>query len=277
MPLTDQQIEQRLLAGREGFYFTGSEALRITSLNSVTGVTLTLVGRFLPCDQLKPVDVSKDHTPNTDRTAATSDLPMGEGWLQSLTVIASGGSTVIGATFVRVDVVRGSGGSATIVATLLQGFVTAAQRLAWPGSLLEHTIAGVGRLRVVSGSDPAAGAEISETVPTGARWRLLSWRASLVTDATVANRVMSLLIDDGSLTLWQSATPTAHTASLSVSYIFGLGATSANQQGVMLLSTPAAPLVLPAGYRIRTTTSNLQAGDNWGSPVMFVEEWLEGA
>jgi hypothetical protein len=34
-------------------------------------------------------------------------------------------------------------------------------------------------------------------------------------------------------------------------------------------------LPLKAGWQIRTTTVNLQAGDNWGAPQLLVEEWLE--
>ena len=36
-------------------------------------------------------------------------------------------------------------------------------------------------------------------------------------------------------------------------------------------------LILLAGHRIRTSTSSLQAGDDWGAPQLLVEEWLEGA
>lgn len=276
MPITREQQEQRLLLGHEGFYFTGGESLRVTSLNSITGVTIAGHGRFLPVSELRPTDIAFSHTPATDRSSSSSDQVMGEGWLQSLTLIASGGSPVVGSTFVRVDVVRGGGASSTVLATLVQGFVTSGSRLAWPGSPLGNPIDGPGRLRTVQGSNPAAGAEFIETVPTGARWQVLTVRAALVTDATVANRVVTFMFDDGTIDHWRTATAANQTASSSTTYIYGLGATSVNQQGIIVMSAPASPLVLPAGYRIRSNTSNLQAGDDWGAPILMIQEWLEG-
>lgn len=276
MALTKEQVQQRLLSGQQWFYFTGAESLRVTSRNSGTGVSVTVTGRFLSVDSVAPSDVSMPHTPNTDRSEASSQMVMGEGWLQSLTVIVAGGTPLYGQTFVRVDVVRGSGASATVLATLLQGPVTAGDRLAWPGSTMAGALERPGAFRVVTGSNPAAGAETLETVPTGARWRLLTWRTTLLADATVANRVPVLHIDDGSLTIWNTAASSAQTAGTSISHTFGLPGTSSNQQGLSMLSTPMVPPIMRAGFRIRTQTSSLQAGDDWGAPVMYVEEWLEG-
>jgi hypothetical protein len=98
---------------------------------------------------------------------------------------------------VTVDLVRGPGAVGGVTATLLQGPVSSLQRIAWPGSLLLSSLDVAGILRSITGTDPAAGAEISETVPTGARWRLRALAATLVTSATVANRTVSLRVDDG--------------------------------------------------------------------------------
>lgn len=277
MALTAQQVEQRLILGHEGFYFTGGESLRITSLNSITGVTVMAAGRFLNLNELKPSDIALSHTPNTDRTSASSDFIMGEGWLQSLTLITSGGSPVVGSTYVRVDVIRGGGASGTVLATLLQGFVTAGMRLAWPGSSLVDPVSSPARIRSITGSDPAAGAEISETVPTGARWRLLSFQATLTTDGTAANRQPTIRLDDGTSEFFRSGVNRNHVASTAIAYAWaiGLGAfgDSANAVVGML---PSHPMLL-AGFRIRTNAAAIQAGDNWGAPQLLVEEWLEGA
>ena len=277
MALTAQQVEQRLILGHEGFYFTGGESLRLTSLNSITGVTVTAAGRFLPSDQLKPSDVALSHTPNTDRTSASSDFIMGEGWLQSLTLVTSGGSPVVGSTYVRVDVVRGGGASATVLATLLQGFVTAGMRLAWPGSDLTDPFSAPGRIRSITGSDPAAGAEISETVPTGARWRLIGGMLTLTCDATVATRTVSLTFDDGTTTYARVSATGSVAASTTSRYNVGsFPFAGVNTVGNYHIAIPR-DVVLPAGHRIQTLTSSLQAGDNFGAPQWLVEEWIEGA
>jgi hypothetical protein len=80
---------------------------------------------------------------------------------------------------------------------LLQGYVTDTSRLSFPGSPIRSSIEGPGVLRSITGTNPAANAEISETVPTNARWRVHAIRFTLVTDANVANREVALTLDDG--------------------------------------------------------------------------------
>jgi hypothetical protein len=259
-----------------GIYVAGDEFLLVTSLNALASVRLTVSGRMLTREgRLTPFVES--HIPNSDRTAATSAIKLGEGWLQEITAIATGAAPTLGQTFVRVDLVRGEGAGQTVHATLLQGTATAAQRLAWPGSPIDTTLESPGALRSLAGSDPAAGAEIAETVPTGARWRLQSLRAALVTDATAANREVAIAFDDGTNTYAEAHSGVNQAASLTRQYtaaIAGIRGAAATGTGI-LLAIPA--VILPAGHRIRTSTTNLQAGDNWGAPRLLVEEWLEGA
>jgi len=132
---------------------------------------------------------------------------------------------------------------------------------------------GPGTLRSITGTDPAAGAEISETVTANARWRLISFRASLVTDATVANRRMNLNIDDGTNTLL--LTPPASDQAATLTYIYqasNYGTVSNFLSTTMALPLPS-DLILHGGYRIRSSTNSLQAGDNWGAPQYLVEEY----
>lgn len=259
-----------------GAYVGGDDFLLVTSINALASVTITISGRMLQRDgRLQPfVD---RHVANSDRTAATSAIKLGEGWLQEITAIAAGAAPTLGQTFVRVDLVRGEGPGQTVHATLLQGIVTAAQRLAWPGSPIDTTLESPGALRSIGGTDPAAGAEIAETVPTGARWRLQSLRAALVTDATAANREVAIVFDDGTNTYAEAHAGVNQAASLTRQYtaaIAGVRGAAATGTGI-LIAIPS--LILPAGHRIRTSVTNLQAGDNWGAPRLLIEEWLEGA
>jgi len=268
----------RLLPARaaHGIDVGGDEFLLVTSINALASVRITISGRMLTREgRLTPfVD---QHIANSDRTAATSAIRLGEGWLQEITAIATGAAPTLGQTFLRVDLVRGDGPGQTVHATLLQGTVTAAQRLAWPGSPIDTTLESPGALRSIGGTDPAAGAEISETVPAGARWRLQSLRAAFVTDATAANREVAIVFDDGTNTYAEAHSGVNQAASLTRQYtaaVGGVRGAAATGTGI-LLAIPS--VILPAGHRIRTSTTNLQAGDNWGAPRLLVEEWLEGA
>lgn len=277
MTLTPEQVRERRVSGISGFYFTGADAIRVTSYNTAAGAVVTASGRFLALERIEPADFHCPHTPNTDRTAASTEYALGEGWLQSVSVVASSGAPVLGQTFVRVDVIRGRGASASVVATLLQGFVTAGQRLAWPGSTLVDSLTGPGRIRSITGTDPAAGAEMSETVPAGARWRLLHLNITLLTDATVSNREVRVILDDGTAQYFESGATAVIAASSSVAITLWRGSFLPSLSSTVRGLNAPEYMMLLAGHRIRTETSNLQAADNYAAPQLLVEEWLEGS
>jgi hypothetical protein len=130
-----------------------------------------------------------------------------------------------------------------------------------------------GVFKLYSCADPAAGAEISCTVPAGKIWRVVSLRVALVTSSGVANRFPSITVDDGTTVFYQIISPTAHTASLTWTYNFSAVPSAASAGNTVgLLPAPQGTL-LGAGYRILSVTTAIQAGDNYGAPVVFVEEW----
>jgi len=127
--------------------------------------------------------------------------------------------------------------------------------------------------RIVIGDDPAAGVEISVTVPGGRFWEILAVTLTLVTDATAANRRPTLLIDDGTTVALRSLSRADQTASITGRLCwadFGntVGTTGGTEQQVSL---PAGLVVAP-GWRIRSSTDLLQAGDNYAAPLLWVRE-----
>lgn len=265
----------RILAAPFQFLLSGDEQLRVVSVNSLTGVTVAVQGYRLDPKGEKH-ELRHVHTPNTDRTAASSVFPLGPGALLNLTVFAASASPSIGETFVIVQLIRGLGAAVLVMGTLLAGFVTAVQPLGWPGSPIESSLSGPGALRKVTGTDPAAGAEISETVPTGARWELLTLRVNFATDTTAIDRRPILFLDDGSTKFFHSAASTVINASNNLDYIWAGGLPLATAvSGAAPLAGLVLGAVLLAGFRIRTTTQNIQAGDNYDNPVLMVREWLE--
>lgn len=277
MPDTQTPLPRASLVGVAGLYCTGEEFLRLTSANALAGVRLTIAWRFLNVDRPNPVSNQTDHVPNSDRSLATTDHKLPEGWLQGLTIVASSGSPPVGTCYVRVDLMRGSGTSATILQTLVQGYVTGTQRRAWPDSSLESAVVGPGRIRVITGTNPAAGAEVVETVPTGARWRLRGVRALLVTDATVTNREVGLFFDDGANVFSAFPSTVNQTATQTRVYTGSPAGVRGAAATALDVTIAIADLVLLAGHRFRTQTINLQAADDWAAPVYEVEEWLEAA
>jgi hypothetical protein len=258
-----------------GLYLTGDDNLRITTIGALAGAVLAIEGRLVNPDGT-PVPFAERHVPSSAYASTAQIIPISEGILTHLQVRATTGSALRGHVFAVVEVVRGGGSNAQPLGTILQGYVTATQRLAWPGSPMESSTAGVGRLRLITGTDPAANVEISETVPAGVRWRLYSVVYNFITDATVANRDVNLILDDGTNEIWKAGGASTQVASINRTYY----AAAAGYSPALLTNGVTVPLpealYLASGYRIRTSTNARQAGDNFGAPVYLVEEWLEG-
>lgn len=270
------QSERGSIAGGAARYVDGTETLRLTVFNSAASVAVALAGRVL-VDDGRIVPFVHPLVPSTNRAASTVEFTLPCGFLLSATARITGGGPLAGQAFGVLSIGYGRDTGFTELEVLAAGAITAAQRLAYPGSAIVGPLAGPGAVRSISGTDPAAGAEISETVPTGARWRLISITAQFVTDATVANRFPSIVVDDGTSQLQRIAVPAAVAASTTAPIVAGSAGFSGSVSGFNVLPLVGDPLVLMAGYRIRTITTALQAGDNYGPPQLHVEEWIEGA
>jgi len=266
---------QRIIASPFQFSTTDDDNLQIVSANSLAGVALTIQGRRL--NEKGSIEAfSFLHIPTSDRVSRTENYKIGGGALLNLVVFASSGAPKIGQTYVSARIIRGLSAATIVLGGLLGGYVTAAQPLAYPGSPIQGSIEGGGVIRSIVGTDPAATTEASETVPTGARWQLLSWSIQFATSATPADRLVRLQLDDGTTPYADVPAPAVQAASNTWRYIFaqGISLTSiANAPNLI----QAAPLDLPllAGHRLRTATTTMQAGDNYSAPTFSVREWLE--
>lgn len=131
-----------------------------------------------------------------------------------------------------------------------------------------------GRLRSITGTDPAANTEISETVPERRRWILRSFHFQLVTDVNGANRYITIIIDDGTNVLFQFRVAQVQIADKTYNYSFAdinVDETFVDPE----LFHPLPNLTLFAGCRIRTITTDRQVTDNYGAPQMLIEEWID--
>src|ERR1700752_975129 len=142
----------RLAAGA-ALYVTGEDRLRLRSFNSAAGVTLNLEARTLRVDGSVSPTV-QPHTPNTNRTEATTEIALADGWLQNVNVRATAGAPRRGQCFVIVDLVRGQAGGVTPIGVVLQGYVKDTTGLAWPGSPIADSADGPGVILSLAGTDP---------------------------------------------------------------------------------------------------------------------------
>jgi len=178
-----------------------------------------------------------------------------------------------GQCYIYVDLLLGG----SLVQTLTAGYIESSRPIAWPPGSWESEVGGKGYLRVIYGTDPAAGNEICETVPTNARWQILGVKCWLLTSADIADRQVRLILDDGEKAIFESLTAPVQTASQIRTYMFCAGMdseTSFDAKDQIRIGLPRRP-ILYEGYRIRTGTINLQSADDWGLPILWVEEWIQ--
>ena len=210
-----------------------------------------------------------DHTTNSDRTRATSVISVTDAPVM-LNVRSATTGVKSGECYVEVSL-RVEG---VIVAMLGCGYVTDTSTVMWPGGMNESSLAGPGLVRSITGTNPAAQVELSETVPTGAIWVIDSIKVLLVTDANVANRFCFLTIDDGTNEVFRAASLASITASLTWNLIWSTQGSQSTGSSSSANSVLPITMMVPGGYRIKTTTSSLQVGDNFGAPQLFVREWI---
>jgi len=145
----------------------------------------------------------------------------------------------------------------------------------WPPGLFEDNLAPPGFLRRETVS-PTAGSEISFSVPTNARWRIHSLRYKFVTDATITTRRINIIVDDGVNTLIWLPCKVTQAESLIRYYNFVPGDIDETAfTNTEIRASLPNPLILFQGWRIRTSTTNLQAGDAFSGVNLVIEEWLE--
>lgn len=259
-------------------YLTGEDALRVTVFNAAANVTVTITGRTVPFGEKHPVPFSQTFTPATDRSASTALVQLNDGWLLNVQAIVSAGSPGVGQCFARLSLMRGTSGLGGEFFTLAAGYITARQASAWPGAGITLSTYGEGALRSITAATPAPGGEVSETVPTGARWELIAFRAQLSTAVAAGNRLPALTLDDGTNEYCRSPLGVVIAPS-TVSFL-------TYAQGLNRFADPSTTLEcggvpidnrLTAGHRIRTATLNIQAADQYSLVQYVVREWIEGA
>lgn len=136
-------------------------------------------------------------------------------------------------------------------------------------------------------ANPAPGGDVTFCPSTTDDFRLLTFRASLVTSAVVANRIVALnFFNKDEVALSGTFLDTYQTASANVTYNFTGGTgymQGTNASGDSPFQGPIADLWWPAGTPIKTVTAHLDVADQWEGVVwtaLLGEEyehlrWLE--
>ncbi len=258
-------------------YTTAEDVVSVRAFSSVVGAQLDVTLRWMRVDGQLVLSQST-LTLGSARALQAVTLPVQEGFLiavscapKSATVIR--GSVFTNAVLVRVNPQAAQGFNAL---RLFSDYAVAFQDLGYPTGRNISSTEGPGLIRTITGTTPGLGAEITETVPTGARWRLQALSATLVTSATVATRAPHLIIDDGVNILFEITANGTQAASLTQRYSAGNSTFSITSDAAVVQIPLSEAVILQPGWRIRTLTTAIQAGDQYSAPQYSVEEWING-
>lgn len=131
--------------------------------------------------------------------------------------------------------------------------------------------------KIITVATPAVATEAGIVAPGQGLWRVISLTFRFVTDVNVANRGVTLFADDGSTVWWRASAAAVQAASLTVDHsAFAGAATSTLTGSVATLALPSEGLWLEPGWRLRTLTSLIQAGDQYSAIAALVEEFPNG-
>jgi hypothetical protein len=258
----------------QGIWIEPTDRLYCAAYSSVASLVVLFSGYFRTAKgEIGEYAVAVN--PTSDRAVTEVDVHFGAGFLLSCVARLISGNASRGQCYTRARIQRSTGTPLLVLHSVLAGYLTDEYTPSFPYGVIEGPLSGPGMFRSIAGTNPAANAEISETVPTGARWKLHSMMATLVADANAANRSAQLVIDDGTNVVLRSAPALTQTATQTIIYNWTARGAAGSVAALTASELIPPDLYLPAGYRINTLTNNLQATDDWGAPRLYVEEWIE--
>lgn len=256
----------------QSVYLQRNDAIAFTAISNITGNSIKIDYRWLtPEGEIKEGEtVIPPFTGN-----ATVIVNLYEGWLLSFSARLTGAGVAGGWTWLAGTIIRPGYIPAAMFnhALLWGGFIYGNVSSGWPGTPAKELTDGPGVIRTITGSTPAAGADINEVVPSQRRWLLLTFQAALTTSVAVANRVPIFFTDDGANILFNGSGVFTQAASLTQRYnVSPVIPSQVVASGAQPMSS-FIPLPLRAGFRIKTVTSGIQPGDQWTAPQYSVLEW----
>lgn len=271
-PWPELLFKHRGVQPPSALYVTQDDFLRVSVFTTTSTSGLTLGLRIMGADgQVRREEESLDGV--SVSTLTTKTFGLREGFLLGVAVSNLGGGLADGACFVSVGLQFGSGTRAPYQ-ILAQDYVTNLFSVEWPAAAVrtQPTSTKAARPLSIQITNPAAGAELTYTVPANKYYLLKSTYFTLVSSAVAGSRAPLIVIDDGSHRVFRGDTQFVQAPSTTVAYGGGSGiidpTTNANANCAMVpLPTD---IVLGPGWRFLTQTLNLDVGDQYQGASLAV-------
>ena len=256
-------------------YIPPGQNLLVRIINSLaTTRVAVLITELIPTGEV--ITTRQDFTPTSDRLVNDRTILLTEGWLLSIQVFTFGSEPLRGQTWVSVRVLDGTveaGGEQ--IQTLINDYVEAGGSLTWPGNIISHFTKPPGVIRSITGTDPAAGSQIQETVPANTLWRIISIFFSLTT--VLAGAQIRVDFRDAADNVFYRAGPEQNQG-VGSTIRYSLGGQHGFFSGAGETFFTGLPVNLYLTDSFDFITSQLAAfpaDANFTAPQFLVEEWIQ--
>jgi hypothetical protein len=258
-----------------GTYIGLDDQLLVSLADTLSNQLITLNLRILrPDGIIVPMQFNIPRLGN--RAFLTQRFQLVEGFLLSATATLSATMVAPQWAYITASIQRAPFGVANQYETLLAGYLNSTVGLSYPQGTYQRPADGAGVIVSLSQGAPAAGADLVITVPARARWRFISFQATLTTAAAVANRNVSITFDDGVNVFAESPSNFVQAASIVNTYnAFDSGQYENVPFDLVTLQPLPSNIFLAPGFRISTETAGIQAADQWSAAQFLAMEWLE--
>lgn len=131
--------------------------------------------------------------------------------------------------------------------------------------------------KIIAVPSPAAGANFVFVSAGLGPLRILALTFTLTTSAAVANRAVSLEVDDATDTVYRLPAGSVQTTGLTGRYGAAEGVSAGVAVGLVWpIPLPGDGLTLDQGWRLRSVVDNIDVADQLGAIRLYVEEYPSG-
>jgi hypothetical protein len=249
---------------------------KMLSFDFATSFKLRVRYRYVPDSDFYVSGATRSGTftykikPSVNGVAGYIDLPITDVpiWVS---VIDSDDNFYLGELYAQVFLMLND----NIVHSLCAGYIGDGNSISFPRTEFQPSAPNHEYLTEYTGTNPAAGAECLITIPADELWQVKAFTVTLVTDATVANRTVDLVFNDLGNNIAANISNATQTAGITREYVFtDSGINASRQVGTSIFNAYPQDVWLGPGGTIRTSCGNLQAGDNFGTPVVSYRQFI---
>jgi hypothetical protein len=254
-------------------YVGVNDQVYIMTSTPAGGITVTVDARLLMADG-SIVPNTWSFVAPAQRAGYFTLLNLPECFILTMT-IRSQAAYGDGQFYTGLYISRGYPSITFLPAILAKGYVSSNIPLNYPDGFQKGSQDGQGYMRIIQGTTPGAGVDITETVPSNARWRLHSFGATLQASAAVGNRNPRLVFDDGVSTFHVANVTQVITANQQYSIYLApaySGQNSVNATGITN-NQLLGPIDLYPGWRMLFKAVT-DVADQWTAVRYLVQEWL---